>query len=220
VSVDFYARQERHRLQEYRRKLDLLERQGAGRRLLEIGACSGVFLNEARKRGYEVTGIEPDRESCRRAEERYGIELVPVSIEDARFDDESYDVVFSSHVFEHLPDPLAAARKVARWLRPGGFHLVEVPQEWQSFSGRRRRWLGMSPVERTFLSIHHPVFFSRSTIRLLMDLSGCRTEHVRNVYYYRLAGPLAYLRAALARLLNPLFGGSGVIEALGRKRRA
>lgn len=41
--------------------------------------------------------------------------------------DESVDVVFSSYVFEHLADRDAAAREIARVLRPGGLVVTNVP---------------------------------------------------------------------------------------------
>lgn len=39
----------------------------------------------------------------------------------------SVDLIVSSDVLEHVPDPHAAFRECARVLRPGGFHLFTVP---------------------------------------------------------------------------------------------
>lgn len=41
--------------------------------------------------------------------------------------DDSYDVVFASHVFEHIPDDQAAAANVHRILKPEGFAVLPVP---------------------------------------------------------------------------------------------
>ena len=43
------------------------------------------------------------------------------------FDDESFDVIVSSEVLEHVPDLDAAMRESARVLRPGGAHIFTVP---------------------------------------------------------------------------------------------
>jgi len=51
------------------------------------------------------------------------------------FDDESLDVIVSSDVLEHVPDPAAAFRESARVLRKGGVHVFTVPPR----SGTRRR---------------------------------------------------------------------------------
>lgn len=41
--------------------------------------------------------------------------------------DGSADLVLSSDVLEHVPDPYAAHREIARVLRPGGWHIFTVP---------------------------------------------------------------------------------------------
>ena len=41
--------------------------------------------------------------------------------------DASYDVIYASHVFEHIPDDLAAGRNVHRLLKDGGFAVLPVP---------------------------------------------------------------------------------------------
>lgn len=43
------------------------------------------------------------------------------------FDDASLDLVLSSDVMEHMPDPYAAHRDIFRVLRPGGRHIFTVP---------------------------------------------------------------------------------------------
>ena len=43
------------------------------------------------------------------------------------FPDESVDVILSSEVIEHLPDPLPALREMARVLKPGGYAMVTTP---------------------------------------------------------------------------------------------
>ena len=43
------------------------------------------------------------------------------------FGDETVDLVISSDVFEHIPDPYRAHREVFRVLKPGGRHIFTVP---------------------------------------------------------------------------------------------
>lgn len=43
------------------------------------------------------------------------------------FPDNSFDIVLSSDVLEHIPDPYQAHREVWRVLRPGGRHIFTVP---------------------------------------------------------------------------------------------
>ena len=43
------------------------------------------------------------------------------------FGDETFDIVVTQDVFEHLMQPDRAAREIARTLRPGGAHIFTVP---------------------------------------------------------------------------------------------
>jgi len=43
------------------------------------------------------------------------------------YDDESIDLILSSDVFEHVPDPYRAHAEVRRVLRPGAHHVFTVP---------------------------------------------------------------------------------------------
>lgn len=43
------------------------------------------------------------------------------------FADNSVDIIISSEVVEHLPDPMPAIREIARVLKPGGYAMVTTP---------------------------------------------------------------------------------------------
>jgi len=49
------------------------------------------------------------------------------SLEAQTFPDESFDLVISQDVMEHLLDPAEAMREIARTLEPGGAHIFTVP---------------------------------------------------------------------------------------------
>ena len=105
-------------------------------KLLDIGCGTGNFLAAAREAGYDVTGIELDRNAARFAKERCGLQNVfPVTI--AEFVEsqakQQFDVVTFFEVLEHQSAPADFLRKVSACVAPRGVIAMSVPN--------RERWL-------------------------------------------------------------------------------
>lgn len=96
-------------------------------RVLECGAGGGEFAYLLTSRGYAYRGIEPNDGYREYAKAEYGVDLQAGTLDDARFDDESFDAITLFHVLEHLRDPRAGLARLARWLRPNGHLYLEVP---------------------------------------------------------------------------------------------
>jgi SAM-dependent methyltransferase len=92
-------------------------------RLLDVGCAHGFFLDEARRAGWGVAGVEisPEPASFARSE----LELdVRSSLDDV---DGPFDVVTAFQVLAHVVDPDAFVAELADRLRPGGLLVVETP---------------------------------------------------------------------------------------------
>ena len=59
------------------------------------------------------------------------VKLIPCSAEQLPFEDSSMDMVFSSHVLEHIPNQKKALEEIYRVLKPGGFHVCIVPVRFE-----------------------------------------------------------------------------------------
>lgn len=106
-----------------------------GKRLLDIGCGSGAFLNEARKKGYDVWGLDFDRGNVQVAKERYGIEHIYVkSIEELSkdFSGQKFDVVTLFEVLEHLDEAIKFMRQLKELLVPEGYIAVSLPNRDRS----------------------------------------------------------------------------------------
>lgn len=66
-------------------------------------------------------------------------------LEALTFPDESFDLVISSDIFEHVRDPWAGFAEVLRVLRPGGRHVFTVPVS-NPLPARSRSRAGLPPV--------------------------------------------------------------------------
>ncbi len=98
----------------------------AGARILDFGCGAGQFLGMASEK-YSVLGIEPGRDYAKYARETFGVEVICEMWEDVNLPKESFDVITTVEVIEHLRRPVEALRWLASLLKAGGVIYVTVP---------------------------------------------------------------------------------------------
>ena len=141
--------------------------------LLDIGCGDGAALLRMRDLGWEVHGIDPDKEAVERARQR-GLDVRVGTIEDHPYPASTFDLVTLTHVIEHVHDPVALLTECRRILKPGGKLVVHTPN-FQSFgySIYGDAWRGLEPPR-------HLHVFSLKSLRQLLERSGqWRTESLR-----------------------------------------
>ncbi len=217
-----YLAEEGQRRHESRIRLDLLARvTPPPARLLEVGAAAGFLLDEARARGWEGVGVEPNDAMAAHARDALALDVRTGRLEDVALDDASFDAACAFHVVEHLDDPLDALRTVRAALRPGGHLLVEVPNA-QSAAARR---LGAAwqPLDLPYHVGHH----GPASMRALLERAGFEVLRVDTVPFASYAarsrpellarGAVEALRARTALPAGPHPSGHQLLRAIGRR---
>jgi 2-polyprenyl-3-methyl-5-hydroxy-6-metoxy-1,4-benzoquinol methylase len=102
-----------------------------GRRCLEMGSADGAMthlLAGAVEQLVSIDGSEAFANAIRdELGPRFpGLEAVHTLFEDYE-PDEPFDTIVAAHVFEHVDDPVAIARRALPWVAPGGALIVIVP---------------------------------------------------------------------------------------------
>lgn len=136
-----------------------------GRRVLDVGAAGGSFLDVARKRGYEPVGCEPSTWMGAFARKHYGLELHPGTIFDIPVEPGSVDLLTLWDVIEHTPDPKAVLARARELLAPGGVLALTYPD----YGSLAARLLG---GKWPFLLTVHLYYFTPETMTKLLQGSG------------------------------------------------
>ncbi|MFN2640425.1 MAG: class I SAM-dependent methyltransferase [Actinomycetota bacterium] len=114
-------------MQRYRNDLSEIEKLVPNKgRILDVGCAYGWFLEAARERGWQTSGVEVEEATAHVARDA-GLDVTLGLLDDANFPDASFDVVGLWDVLEHVPGTDAFLAECRRVLRPGGILAVQSP---------------------------------------------------------------------------------------------
>lgn len=102
---------------------DCLPRPLSGLDLLNVGGSAGIIDNFLAGHFRSVVGIDIDAPAIEYANSHFSRDNLEFRVADAMslpYDDDSFDVVICSHVYEHVPDPRRMFSEIHRVLRDGG----------------------------------------------------------------------------------------------------
>ena len=134
-------------------------------RLLEVGCGMGHFLAEARRRGFEVTGMEPSSVRATHVRETLEIEVDQSFLHSHGLAEGSFDVVYHCDMLSHCTDPPAALDAMVRLLRPDGVLCLEVGT-LGGLDPRWYPWVGGVGLK------HHIWLYSRRSLGILFAQAG------------------------------------------------
>jgi len=166
-----------------------------GRRLLDVGAYIGVFVEIAGEMGWKAEGIEPSSWAVAQARER-GLPVTKGTLASGGFPDESFEVITLWDVIEHFDDPTTELNRVFRLLKPGGvvvIHTIDIGSVTAQVMGGR--W--------PFLMEMHIMFFSRATMRDMLQRVGFTymSDHTQGRYLR-----LGYLAGRVTAAFGEMIG--------------
>ncbi|MBN1527142.1 MAG: class I SAM-dependent methyltransferase [Candidatus Omnitrophica bacterium] len=123
-----YLEEEEGRRISARSILKVLKKMGKAGRLLDIGCATGFLLDEARKEGWDVYGIDLSKWAIDYAKNKLGLKnIFQGALVRAKYQDDFFDVVIMKDVIEHLTDPKGTLEEIRRILKPGGIVCVNTP---------------------------------------------------------------------------------------------
>ncbi len=97
-------------------------------KILDVGCGSGATLQLLKDLGWDVYGLEIDKNAVKAAKER-GLSNVRLGgyEEISNFPNNYFDSIRLYHVIEHIPDPIKCLKLIHKKLKPGGEILLGTP---------------------------------------------------------------------------------------------
>ncbi|TFB11130.1 class I SAM-dependent methyltransferase [Candidatus Marinimicrobia bacterium MT.SAG.3] len=139
-------------------------------RALDIGCGAGLFLDEIRKQGWSVHGIEPDKECY-----DYAINTLKLDVDRCLFADyqteEKVDLLYFSHVFDDINNIDLVCRKIKSLLSSEGRVFIEVPNLIS--------YGGFENINDEDLIVNK-YYFTTSTLRNLLEENGFTFEYFKS----------------------------------------
>ena len=131
-----------------KRRLAILERFNTKKtNLLEIGSAAGFFLDEAKKIGYKVKGIEISQSEVAYSRDKLGLDAESISFLDYTTD-EKFDCIAAFFVLEHFSDQEKVLTKIFSLLNEGGFVFLALPSLYgPTFSTNTDEWFKTHPED-------------------------------------------------------------------------
>ncbi|MBN1218118.1 MAG: class I SAM-dependent methyltransferase [Anaerolineae bacterium] len=169
------------RVRIYRRILqklaDLIPQRGC---LLDVGCAKGVFLDVARREGWQPIGLEISSFASQYARDNFGLEVFIGTLGEAPWPDASFDVITMLDVIEHLIDPSSVLLQARRLLKAGGILVIETPNARSilHYAAKLIYTLSMTSVKWPVFQIYgvgpegHVIFFDQNTLIYLLNKNG------------------------------------------------
>jgi SAM-dependent methyltransferase len=134
----------------------------ASPRILDFGCGKGELVKLGLDRGMDIYGVDSfsnDYHSWeQQASEIPGERILAIKDDRIPFDTNTFDVIVSNQVFEHIKNPRPALQEIARVLKPGGRFLALFPDSSTWFEGHAGlyfvHWMSPTP-QLLYLTVCH-----------------------------------------------------------------
>jgi SAM-dependent methyltransferase len=219
--ADLESKFELNRKNVLSRVADYIQRSRQRGRILDVGCATGLFLARFfQKPNWDPWGLELTPRAADQATAR-GVRVFRGNIHQARFAENSFDVITVLDAFYYFPDPALELAELRHVLMPDGLLVLELP------FAASRIWRTSTSLGRLLSGSRHPLlkssdhlfyFNPRSVARLLtrcgfrmqaiLPLPGNRQAHLmRDLAFraYSLGSALAYAASGGRIFLGPRF---------------
>ncbi len=133
--------------------------------ILELGAGAGYFLDEARKIGYDVYGIEVNNIQSDFIRRNLEIPCEERPLGYSTFSSMKFDIIYHCDILSHFYNPLSEFKKINNKLNENGIMVFETG----NLGDVNKAFLKYIPV---FQYPDHLFFYGENNLKKLLELTG------------------------------------------------
>ncbi|MFA5060286.1 MAG: methyltransferase domain-containing protein [Candidatus Omnitrophota bacterium] len=169
-----YLEEEQGRRAAARLILNFLKKQKKSGTLLDIGCATGFLLDEARKDGWDVFGVELSDWAAGYAQNNLSLKnITKGTVHEAHYPDNFFDAIILKDVIEHLRDPRATLLEIRRILKPNGVICVNTPNINSLLSKiLKAKWWGIKQL--------HLFYFTPASLAKMFEATGFVSLKIRS----------------------------------------
>jgi SAM-dependent methyltransferase len=158
-----------------RRLIEKITKTKAGN-ILDVGSGTGAFLNEMKRNGWKVTGLEPNADARTMAMDLYGLELADIS-RLYHLPADYFETITLWHVLEHVHDLAGYIQQLKKLLHKQGWLFIAVPNYTGADAAIYKEYWAAYDVPR------HLYHFSPRSIKVLMEKHGLNVLRYEPMWY-------------------------------------
>lgn len=150
----------------YNALLDEFEKYRKTNKILDVGCGRGWFLEEAKKRGWEVFGTEYSEAAIALCKSNGLDNIKAGKLDPESFSPAEFDVITSFEVFEHINNPNEEIQHINQLLRKGGLFYCTTP----NFNSLMRYYLKTD--YNVIVYPEHLSYYTKNTLNKLAFQNG------------------------------------------------
>ncbi len=165
-----YRKKSVRKIQRASRRLKKISPRAPGKRLLDVGCNYGFTVKAGLDLGFDAHGIDIDATAVQASREAFGAHYECIAVQDYAARGDTADIVYTSEVIEHVPDPDSFIAAIARILVPNGVLYLTTPDAGHFTVPKDfANWHNVMPPE-------HITYFTRKGMAQLLGTHGLKVE--------------------------------------------
>jgi len=158
-------------------------------KVLDVGCSTGHFLSALEGKVKQRVGVELTEDAVKFIKSNLDFEVYSESIDNFNVPEGPFDLITSLQVLEHVEDPLAFLRGIAKNLKKGGYLYLELP----NIDDVLLSVFKVKGYEDFYFREPHLSYFSKDTLRKLLRKAGFVGE-IKTVQRYNVLNHLHWLQ--------------------------